>query len=201
VADVANASVVLLIVMFIFVLLGMQLFGGVYDQAFTPDEKPRAHFDTFWWAFVTVFQVLTGENWNEVLYNTMFAAGAGQAVIYFVALQLFGTYLILNLFLAILLGNFEGTSEDEDGEEDESDLDSIPGIQNLSTNADFAPSESLIDMEGGSEGAHSKSLPGGGTSGTLSRNSKPQSSASGREDAPKTFFGGPTSHGGKPRIA
>ena len=111
--EVANASVVLLIIMFIFVLLGMQLFGGVYDEAFSPDEKPRAHFDNFWWAFVTVFQVLTGENWNEVLYNTMFAAGPGAAVIYFVALNVVGNYLILNLFLAILLGNFE---QDDDGE-------------------------------------------------------------------------------------
>lgn len=111
VADVANASVVLLIVMFIFCLLGMQLFGGNFDEAFPGDEKPRAHFDNIWWAFVTVFQVLTGENWNEVLYFTVHAVG-GIGVAYFVLLSLVGNYLILNLFLAILLGNFDSVDED-----------------------------------------------------------------------------------------
>ena len=125
VADVANASVVLLIIMFIFSLLGMQLFGGRF-----PSPLPRAHFDTLWWSFVTVFQVslrclpwiiafvnrpqiLTGENWNQVLYET-FAAVGPLAIIYFVLLNVIGNYLILNLFLAILLGNFEASEEEED---------------------------------------------------------------------------------------
>lgn len=115
VVDVANASVVLLIVLFIFVLMGMQLFGGRFTiEAFdgNEDDLPRAHFDNFWWAFVTVFQVLTGENWNEVLYAAVKAVG-DIGIVYFVALNVVGNYLILNLFLAILLGNFERASKDE----------------------------------------------------------------------------------------
>lgn len=60
-------SLLLLLFLFIFIfgLLGMQLFGGKFNF----DEKPDANFDTFSPALLTVFQVLTGEDWNEVMYN------------------------------------------------------------------------------------------------------------------------------------
>lgn len=117
--DVANASVVLLIVMFIFCLLGMQLFGGQMGAEKFGGVQPRAHFDNLWWSFVTVFQVLTGENWNEVLYDAVEATG-GQAIVFFLLLNVVGNYLILNLFLAILLGNFD-TVDDDDEEESADD--------------------------------------------------------------------------------
>ena len=31
----------------------------------------RAHFDTFLWSFLTIFQIMTGENWNTVMYDGM----------------------------------------------------------------------------------------------------------------------------------
>ena len=52
----------------IFALLGMQLFGGVFNF---PDGTPPSNFNTFPIALLTVFQVLTGEDWNEVSENTM----------------------------------------------------------------------------------------------------------------------------------
>ena len=68
-----------------------------------------------------MFQVLTGENWNEVLYNTMWALDQPEedghqlmAVVYFILLNVVGNYMILNLFLAILLANFEGGDEEEE---------------------------------------------------------------------------------------
>ena len=51
----------LFIFVFIYALLGMQFFGGLYN--WDDEEPPRGNFDTFWIAFVTVFQVLTMENW------------------------------------------------------------------------------------------------------------------------------------------
>ena len=49
----------------IFALLGMQVFGGKFNGV-EDGQKPRAHFDTFSQAMLTVFQILTGEDWNEV---------------------------------------------------------------------------------------------------------------------------------------
>ena len=48
---------------FIFALLGMQLFGGKMC-GLDDGEVPCHNFDTLLWALVTVFQVLTGEDWN-----------------------------------------------------------------------------------------------------------------------------------------
>ncbi len=70
VADVFTASLVLCIVLFIFCLLGMQLFGGLFE----PHVRPN--FDTFFAAFLTVFQVLTSEDWNSVVSG----GSAGAAV-------------------------------------------------------------------------------------------------------------------------
>lgn len=109
---VSTAAVLLFIIIFIFSLIGTQLFAGrLTDEAFDGD-KPSAHFDTLGWAFVTVFQILTGENWNEVLYNGMKVSGA-TAVMYFLSLSVVGNYVILNLFLAILLEQFEQEDERE----------------------------------------------------------------------------------------
>ncbi|KAK5966933.1 Voltage-dependent L-type calcium channel subunit alpha, partial [Trichostrongylus colubriformis] len=63
-------SLLLLLFLFIviFALLGMQVFGGKFN--FNPQQpKPRANFDTFIQALLTVFQILTGEDWNTVMYN------------------------------------------------------------------------------------------------------------------------------------
>ena len=50
----------------IFALLGMQLFGGTWNF---DDYTPSANFNRFPIAMLTVFQILTGEDWNEVMYN------------------------------------------------------------------------------------------------------------------------------------
>ena len=77
-------------------------------------EVSRHNFDTFFWATITIFQILTGENWNTVMYDGMRLNG-GYAI-YFVLLVVVGNYIILNLFLAILLDNFGGSSDDDDEE-------------------------------------------------------------------------------------
>ncbi|XP_054568865.1 voltage-dependent L-type calcium channel subunit alpha-1S [Eptesicus fuscus] len=104
------ASLLLLLFLFvvIFALLGMQLFGGRYD--FEDTEVRRSNFDSFPQALVSVFQVLTGEDWNSVMYNGILAYGGpsypGMLVcIYFIILFVCGNYILLNVFLAIAVDN------------------------------------------------------------------------------------------------
>lgn len=121
VVGVANAAMLLGVMIFIFVLLGMQLFGEPMSNPdkFGDDGVPRGNFESFGWSLVTVFQVLTGENWNEVLYNGIQATSFGQGVVYFVLLNVVGNYIILNIFMAILLGNFEEDDEEEEEDQEE----------------------------------------------------------------------------------
>merc|ERR1711871_251075 len=145
IVGVSNASVVLLIIVFIFTLLGMQLFGGKFDFA---EDPPRHHFDNLWWAFVSVFQVLTGENWNEVLYNGIRATGWAESVIYFTLLNIVGAYIILNLFMAILLGQFD---DDDDDESANTDVGGAAAPQGDKKSAKVAPAENSTPNPSGSE--------------------------------------------------
>jgi len=64
--SVAYLGLLCLLCMFIFALMGMQFFGKKIKD---PDgQSPRANFDSIGWAMTTIFQILTGENWNEVMY-------------------------------------------------------------------------------------------------------------------------------------
>lgn len=90
----------------IFALLGMQLFGGNFN--FEEDTPPQ-NFNSFVVALLTVFQILTGEDWNEVMYKAIFSQGGTENgmiySIYFIILVLFGNYTLLNVFLAIAVDN------------------------------------------------------------------------------------------------
>ncbi|KAM6398853.1 voltage-dependent L-type calcium channel subunit alpha-1S isoform 2-T2 [Rhynochetos jubatus] len=104
------ASLLLLLFLFIivFALLGMQLFGGKFD--FEDMEVRRSTFDNFPQALISVFQILTGEDWNSIMYNGIMAYGGpsfpGMLVcIYFIILFVCGNYILLNVFLAIAVDN------------------------------------------------------------------------------------------------
>uniref|UniRef100_A0A8C4QAP7 Voltage-dependent calcium channel alpha-1 subunit IQ domain-containing protein n=1 Tax=Eptatretus burgeri TaxID=7764 RepID=A0A8C4QAP7_EPTBU len=118
-------SLLFLLFLFIvvFALLGMQLFGGTFNF---DDETPFTNFDTFPSAILTVFQVLTGEDWNEIMYDGIKSqGGVGSGMLssfYFIILTLFGNYTLLNVFLAIAVDNLanaqELTKQDEEEEEE-----------------------------------------------------------------------------------
>uniref|UniRef100_A0A158QEI6 EF-hand domain-containing protein n=1 Tax=Hymenolepis diminuta TaxID=6216 RepID=A0A158QEI6_HYMDI len=67
------------------------------------DEQPSQHFDTFAKALLTVFQILTGEDWNTIMYNGIrsqggLSKGAFIYSIYFVLLMIFGNCILFHLF-------------------------------------------------------------------------------------------------------
>ncbi|XP_053509576.1 calcium channel, voltage-dependent, L type, alpha 1D subunit, a isoform X2 [Ictalurus furcatus] len=108
------ASLLLLLFLFIiiFALLGMQVFGGKFN--FDDIHKKRSSFDNFPQAMLTVFQILTGEDWNQVMYDGIMAYGgpssSGMIVcLYFIILFVCGNYILLNVFLAIAVDNLAGS--------------------------------------------------------------------------------------------
>ena len=70
-----NLSLILFLLMFIFALLAMNLFGGKFTSEYGFEERPRTHFDNIGYSMVTMFVVLSGENWNAVFYDCKFVAG------------------------------------------------------------------------------------------------------------------------------
>jgi len=117
--EIGNFAALLILFMFIYSLVGMQLLAnrlrfsiengseiGISEEAFTEGFIPRSHFDNFFWSMVTVFQLLTGENWNSIMYDCWRARGWIGAL-FIVSLIVIGVFIVMNLFLAILLKNFE----------------------------------------------------------------------------------------------
>ncbi|ESN95222.1 hypothetical protein HELRODRAFT_128993, partial [Helobdella robusta] len=105
----------------IFALLGMQLFGGEFNFS---TGRPPCHFDTFTQALLTVFQILTGEDWNEVMFFAIQSRGGIQKggmlySVYFIILVLFGNYTLLNVFLAIAVDNLANAQELTAAEEEQ----------------------------------------------------------------------------------
>ncbi|CAG9864964.1 unnamed protein product [Phyllotreta striolata] len=119
--NVAIFFSLLILFIFIFSILGMYLFGGKFctyidENGSTRDcgcdmmddvrcHCDRKHFNNILWATVTVFQILTQEDWNIVLSNGM-AKTSNWAALYFVALMTFGNYVLFNLLVAILVEGF-----------------------------------------------------------------------------------------------
>uniref|UniRef100_A0A8C5EXP5 Voltage-dependent T-type calcium channel subunit alpha-1H n=1 Tax=Gouania willdenowi TaxID=441366 RepID=A0A8C5EXP5_GOUWI len=118
--NVATFCMLLMLFIFTFSILGMHLFGCKFSlQTDNGDTIPdRKNFDTLLWAIVTVFQILTQEDWNVVLYNGM-ASTSPWAALYFVALMTFGNYVLFNLLVAILVEGFQAEGDANRSESDD----------------------------------------------------------------------------------
>ena len=146
-------NLILLLLLFIFALLGMQLFGAKLKHLEEPGTQARlsrlftqtnnsiayngtltyetflqlpqvrdevisfdrpytvdTHFDSFIYAFYAAFQVVSRDQWVEVLWNTMAGGNPYLGAIYVITLVLIGNYVIVNLFLAQLIGAFAYTA-------------------------------------------------------------------------------------------
>ena len=126
--DIANFAVLLGLFMYIMALVGMQFFANEMHFDADTGEKisfkdtsdfnshdvmeniPRNNFDDLMWSLTTIFQFLSGENWNSIMYDCFRAVGWG-GVIYSLVVFVVGVMIVMNLFLAILLSNFEGNDD------------------------------------------------------------------------------------------
>ncbi|KAL5275640.1 cac family protein [Megaselia abdita] len=116
----------------IFALLGMQLFGGQFNLE---TGTPETNFNTFPIALLTVFEILTGEDWNEVMYQGIISQGGAKKgmiySLYFIVLVLFGNYTLLNVFLAIAVDNLANAQELTAAEEEQVEEDNEKQRQEL----------------------------------------------------------------------
>jgi voltage-gated sodium channel len=77
---------------------------GVTGVHFFADDDPD-HWGTLGASLLTLFQLVTLEGWVEVMETV--AENHPWAWIYFVSFVLLGTFVILNLFIAVVINNLE----------------------------------------------------------------------------------------------
>ncbi|XP_072558425.1 sodium channel protein type 8 subunit alpha-like isoform X2 [Paramormyrops kingsleyae] len=122
VGALGNLTLVLAIIVFIFAVVGMQLFGKSYKDCVckiaADCELPRWHMNDFFHSFLIVFRVLCGE-WIETMWDCMEVAGQAMCLIVFMMVMVIGNLVVLNLFLALLLSSFSAdnlAATDDDSE-------------------------------------------------------------------------------------
>ncbi|XP_064924780.1 sodium channel protein type 3 subunit alpha isoform X2 [Columba livia] len=122
VGALGNLTLVLAIIVFIFAVVGMQLFGKSYKECVckisSDCELPRWHMHDFFHSFLIVFRVLCGE-WIETMWDCMEVAGQTMCLIVFMLVMVIGNLVVLNLFLALLLSSFSSdnlAATDDDNE-------------------------------------------------------------------------------------
>ncbi|XP_061544762.1 sodium channel, voltage gated, type VIII, alpha subunit b isoform X5 [Phycodurus eques] len=122
VGALGNLTLVLAIIVFIFAVVGMQLFGKSYKDCVCKIadncKLPRWHMHDFFHSFLIVFRVLCGE-WIETMWDCMEVAGQTMCLTVFMMVMVIGNLVVLNLFLALLLSSFSAdnlAATDDDGE-------------------------------------------------------------------------------------
>ena len=132
VADIGSFSVLVFLFLFTFTLLGVELYANTVkvDSTGTVDPNaalsPRPNFDNIMQSFICIFYIMIGDNWDS--YAQPYIIGTNQgAGWFFTTIFIIGKTILLNLFLAILLENFEEMDTQEGGnsedvETEDSDL-------------------------------------------------------------------------------
>jgi len=142
VVDLATYMILLLVLILIYTVAGLQFFANMfrYDKfgvqielVGSPEwvnapDQPRYTFDDFSSSFASVFQIITTENWNDLMYNAWRSFGP-TAVLYSVSLVMIGTFILMNLFLGILLSNFTKVEAYEEGGVDDELADRAAAAQ------------------------------------------------------------------------
>ena len=121
--------ILLCLFIFVYALLGMELYSNLIkfdpitgepidcNEDYLEDcaikgLSPRVNFDNLQNAIVAVLVLIVGDNWNNIMTDYVRATSMGTTI-FFISLEIFGNIILLNLFLAILLRQFEDKEGDE----------------------------------------------------------------------------------------
>ncbi len=88
-------SLLLALLFYIYAVAGIQLFG----------KTDPVHFGSFGTTFLTLFRLVTLDNWADILNLQLAQVPAIKVAIYFVTFIVFGTMIILNLFIGIIMNS------------------------------------------------------------------------------------------------
>lgn len=109
-SSVFFVAILLIVMIYIYAVLGVSLFGSV----------DPVHFGSLWKGLFTLFQILTLENWNTIMLPANAAYPLGGPL-YFVSFIIIGTMIIMNLFLGIIIGNMSKAIEQATSTDDMKD--------------------------------------------------------------------------------
>eukprot|EP01052_Picozoa_sp_SAG31_P029737 SAG31_NODE_2981_length_4829_cov_1.746089_3_plen_1001_part_01 len=111
--SIANLVLFIFFAVTVLAIVGMQLLGGNLTIEMQDNGSPnylRRNLESFGRAWLLVFQTLTGDDWSNQMYtymNPMVIPVWIVPFLFFVLSFIFTNYLLMNLFIAVILENFE----------------------------------------------------------------------------------------------
>uniref|UniRef100_A0A8C9XNW4 Sodium channel protein n=1 Tax=Sander lucioperca TaxID=283035 RepID=A0A8C9XNW4_SANLU len=121
VGALGNLTLVLAIIVFIFAVVGMQLFGKNYKDCVCRISldcmHPRWHMIDFFHAFLIIFRVLCGE-WIETMWDCMEVAGPTMCLIVFMMVMVIGNMVCDGSSVCSTVQKLPDIQEGEDDEDD-----------------------------------------------------------------------------------
>ncbi|KAG5449456.1 Voltage-dependent calcium channel type A subunit alpha-1 [Clonorchis sinensis] len=112
----------LLMLFFIYAVVGMQVFGQIAINDAEGQITSYNNFHSFVCAVLLLFRCATGESWQEVMLGctdgqecvNKSQSGCGSAIsyAYFVSFNFLCSFLMLNLFVAVIMDNFDYLTRD-----------------------------------------------------------------------------------------
>lgn len=130
---ILNSAVIMVIVMCIYAILGVQFYGNFAIDGFFINSNnvscdsttPRGlaygseYFGTFCASLFTMFQILTGDSWAEVISRGVLATSVGGKVggaLYFISFVIINGMILFNVVIAVLLDKCMATADEEEKE-------------------------------------------------------------------------------------
>jgi len=126
-----HIGIMLLLLFFVYAVAGMALFGDiqVHGNEELSGMSQDVNFQSFYLAMVMLFRISTGESWNSLMHDCFSGANCsepphrkecgntGIAVFFFVSFMIIGSFVFVNLFIAVIIEKlFE--CEEDDGTDD-----------------------------------------------------------------------------------
>uniref|UniRef100_A0A3Q3Q260 Ion transport domain-containing protein n=1 Tax=Monopterus albus TaxID=43700 RepID=A0A3Q3Q260_MONAL len=127
--QVGNLGLLFMLLFFIYAALGVELFGKLECSEENPCEGLSRHatFDNFGMAFLTLFRVSTGDNWNGIMKDTLRECRPQDrhcltylpliSPVYFVTFVLTAQFVLVNVVVAVLMKHLEESNKEAQLEE------------------------------------------------------------------------------------
>nr|CAD7432951.1 unnamed protein product [Timema monikensis] len=122
-----NIGALLALITFIYAIIGMSVFGHVRQQGALDD---MVNFETFGRSMQLLFRLMTSAGWNDVLeslmvqppncdphYNNNLNGNCGSpllAITYFTSFIIISYMIVINMYIAIILENFNQAHQEEE---------------------------------------------------------------------------------------
>lgn len=119
-------TLLILMLFFIYAVIGMQVFGKIALNSETAIHRNN-NFQTFFQATLVLFRSATGESWQEIMMDCANfphvdcdansedagkTCGSDFSYIYFISFYILCSFLIMNLFIAVIMDNFDYLTRD-----------------------------------------------------------------------------------------